>query len=522
MARTLVRGSTQIMGETITNDQIRPIDAENLVGIELAKIEKGTSIVLADGTAVAGDINLDGNKIYGSAVGVNPTDLVTKSQLDSVSAGLDAKGASHVATTGANIDLSTGGLLTIDGEVLTAGQRVLVKDQTIASENGVYDAAVGSWTRSADFDGAPTNEVSGGSFSFVTNGTVNGGTGWIVVAEGDIVVGTDDIVWTQFSGASTISGGNGITVSGTIVSADVDGTTIVNTGGAGDKIGVADAGITATQLAASVAGDGLAGGAGTALSIDLDGATLTVATAGIKVSDAGITETQIASSALSATGGLTGGSGTTIGVNGYWGVTVDANGVGVDIDGTTLALSAAGVKVADGGITATQLAVDSVTAEKINADVAGLGLISNATTGALDINVDDSTIGIVTDVLQVKAGGITETEINSSALGTGLTGGSGTTISVDASAFLALTDLVTRENQTANVDGVTAVFTLANPVVAGTEHVYVNGVLMEDGGNDYSIVAATGVITFEFVPKYNAGNADKTDKIVVTYFKVPA
>src|SRR5215471_2913619 len=56
----------------------------------------------------------------------------------------------RVATTGSNINLTTGGLLTIDGVVLAAGDRVLVKDQTDATANGLYNAATGPWTRTID------------------------------------------------------------------------------------------------------------------------------------------------------------------------------------------------------------------------------------------------------------------------------------------------------------------------------------------------------------------------------------
>jgi len=81
-------------------------------------------------------------------------------------------------------------------------------------------------------------------------------------------------------------------------------------------------------------------------------------------------------------------------------------------------------KLADGAVTAVKIGADAVTAVKINADVAGAGIVQNGTTGALDVNVDGSTIEIATDTVQVKDLGITEaklatavaTKINDSAV----------------------------------------------------------------------------------------------------------
>ena len=122
---------------------------------------------------------------------------------------------SVVAATTANITLATAvdNGKTLDGVTLATGNRILVKNQTIASANGIYIvAASGAPTRATDYDAA--GEVSSGDFIFVSGGTVNGNTGWIQTAA-VTTVGTDSLSFTQFSGAGTYTAGTGLTLSGT-------------------------------------------------------------------------------------------------------------------------------------------------------------------------------------------------------------------------------------------------------------------------------------------------------------------
>ena len=148
----------------------------------------------------------------------------SKDYVDSVAAGLDPKESVRVATTAAGTlatDFAAGE--TVDGVVLAPGDRILIKDQADASENGSYGVqAEGAPARAADHDGTPANEVSGGNFTFVEQGTVNANAGWVLTGDGVLTPGTDDQNWTQFTGAGSFTSGLGIGQSGSTIFLDTD------------------------------------------------------------------------------------------------------------------------------------------------------------------------------------------------------------------------------------------------------------------------------------------------------------
>ena len=141
-------------------------------------------------------VDFNSQRITGVSDPTGAQDAATKSYVDAVKTGLDVKDSVKVATTG-NITLS--GTQTIDGVSVAADERVLVKNQTDASENGIYDCKSGSWARSSDFDS--NTEVTSGAFTFVEQGTVNADAGFVLTTDGSITVGTTDLAFTQFSGA---------------------------------------------------------------------------------------------------------------------------------------------------------------------------------------------------------------------------------------------------------------------------------------------------------------------------------
>ena len=153
-----------------------------------------------------------------------PSQQSVKAYVDATAEGLHVLTPVKVATT----EISTlTGPQTIDGVTVTAGERILVKDQTTASGNGIYLYVDGSsWTRAPDFDS--TTEIRIGDFVFCETGTENGGHGFVMTGSSNFttsgtggVVGTDAIEFTQFSGAEQMTGGNGITISGNSISTDL-------------------------------------------------------------------------------------------------------------------------------------------------------------------------------------------------------------------------------------------------------------------------------------------------------------
>ena len=183
-----------------------------------------------------GSVSLNSQKITNLATPTSSTDATTKAYVDAVTEGLHIHESVVAATypydpssdSGGNINLATdlenGDVL--DGVTLATGNRVLVKNQTTASQNGIYVVqASGSAVRAADFD-APA-EVDGGDFVFVTGGTKNDNTGWVQTSVGITTIGTDPIEFTQFSGAGTYLAGNGLALTGSTF--EIDTTITVDT-----------------------------------------------------------------------------------------------------------------------------------------------------------------------------------------------------------------------------------------------------------------------------------------------------
>lgn len=140
-------------------------------------------------------------------------DAANKGYVDSVAQGLDTK-ASVVAATTTNGTLATAFAngQTVDGVTLATGNRILIKNQTDATANGIYTVnASGAPTRSTDMDNGTEFP---GAYVFVEQGTINGDTGWVCTNNSPVTLGTTDIVWTQFSGAGTYTASNGVLLTG--------------------------------------------------------------------------------------------------------------------------------------------------------------------------------------------------------------------------------------------------------------------------------------------------------------------
>ncbi len=190
------------------------IDTNTYLTEETDTLESITARGASTSTAVTfnGGISLGNQKITSLADPTDSQDAATKGYVDAVKSGLDIKESVRVIST-SNITLS--GLQTIDGVSLAAGDRVLVAGQTAGANNGIYVVASGAWSRAED---ANSNEkVSAGMFTFVSEGTVHGDSGWVLTTNDTIIVGTTALAFTQFSGAGQISAGDGLSKSGNVL-----------------------------------------------------------------------------------------------------------------------------------------------------------------------------------------------------------------------------------------------------------------------------------------------------------------
>ena len=163
---------------------------------------------------ITNTFDANGFKVSNLQDGTSAQDAVTKAQLDAAVQGWKWKEPVRAATT-ANITLS--GAQTIDGVSVIAGDRVLVKNQSAGADNGIYVAASGAWSRAADYDAA--SELVGGTV-FVSEGTANGNSQWTMTTDAPITLGTTALVWTQAGGGTSYTAGNGILISGGVISAD--------------------------------------------------------------------------------------------------------------------------------------------------------------------------------------------------------------------------------------------------------------------------------------------------------------
>jgi hypothetical protein len=204
--------SAKIADGTIVNGDINASAAIDQSKISGLTTDLSNKLALAGGT-MTGAIAMGTSKITGLGTPTDAADAVTKSYVDAFAEGLHIH-ASVVAATTTNITLATdvenGDVL--DGVTLATGNRILVKNQSTASQNGIYVvAATGAPSRAADFD-SPA-EIDGGDFVFVTGGTANDNKGFVQINTVG-TVGTDAIEFSQFSGAGTFTAGNGLTLTG--------------------------------------------------------------------------------------------------------------------------------------------------------------------------------------------------------------------------------------------------------------------------------------------------------------------
>lgn len=167
------------------------------------------------GTKFLNGLDLANQQVKNLADGTAATDAVTLQQLQSYVRGLDWKASVRAAST-ANVTVASPGA-SIDGVTLVAGDRVLLKNQTTASENGIYtwSASGSALIRATD---ASAGTLTAGAAVLTTEGTTNADTAWVLSTDDPITVGTTSLAFSQFGGGITYSAGNGLQLSGTAFS----------------------------------------------------------------------------------------------------------------------------------------------------------------------------------------------------------------------------------------------------------------------------------------------------------------
>jgi hypothetical protein len=464
MALTKIRGSSQIMDQSILDAQI----AAN-ADIALSKLHDGLLLIKSDGSV----------NFTAPQVGVTPTlgtHLTTKDYVDSVATGLDVKLSVRAISTS---DITLSGTQSVDGVALVAGDRILVAGQTDATQNGIYVVAAGAWARSADADNTPSGEVTSGMFTFVEEGTTYAGTGWVLTTANPITLGTTALVFAQFSRAGVIVGGAGLVLTGnTLDVVSANGGIVVNANDialtlADSTLEITSSGLKLASLAEGKILIGNASGVATAQTVSGD---ISLDAAGVATISAGaVTNSKIAIGTIGLDKLVSGTAGQIIVVNGS-GVPAYVTASGdVTIDST------GSVQLVAGSVGTTDLAGAAVTLAKLET-LDQAKFIVGTTTG-------NAQVAMSGDATMDQAGVVT----------------------VDSSIVVKVADVVTRETPSGAINGTNAVFTLANTPKVGTEHVYLNGILQDEGsGNDYTI--SGGTITFSF-------NLSTGDKLRVSYFK---
>jgi len=387
---TLTLGST-----TNTLDGLQQIDVDNVRvdGNEISTTDTDGDLSLNPNGA--GNVSFNSSRITDLSDPTDPQDAATKAYVDARAAGLDPKESVRVAST-TNIDISSGLIdgVSVDGVTVSAGDRVLLKDQNDATENGVYVVATsGAASRATDFD--EPEEVTSGVFFFVEEGNTGDNRGFVLTSDGgQQQVGTDDLNFVQFSGAGQIEAGDGLGKSGD--------TLFVNTA---NGIEVSSDNV---QLASSVAGDGLTFSSGV---IDIGGTTDRIS---VSADSIDIASTYVGQASITTLGTIS---------TGTWQgdiISPEYGGTGVDNGSKTITLGGNLTTSGANNLTLTTTGATNVTLPTTGtlATLDETETFTNKTINNSDIGVSDPGTAAFTDL--TASGDVTFTSVdNSSSVSTG-------------------------------------------------------------------------------------------------------
>ena len=468
----------------IKNFGIRGIGADVQFGKSGGRVvyDSGNSLfkVTTDGTTL-GNMNV--------ATPTLDNHAANKSYVDSIAQGLDVKDSVRAASTG-NITVGTPAT-TLDGVTLVTGDRILLKNQTTGSENGIYTYASGGLTRATDMDA--TGEFVG-AFFFVEEGTTNSDQGFVCSTNGTVTVGTTAVAFTQFTGTGQLTAGNGLSKSGNTFNVNVDDTYVEINGS--DQLTIRGTSTTGQALL-SDGSNGVAYGAVNLTSSDAVTGALGIANGGLGVdasdasgkttarSNLGLGSMAVQNSgSVSVTGGTIDISTGTLTLaadqisgNSVSGGTIDSanlsGGAGKTISAFDVTIGAGKTLDVDGvvDIDASSGNMDGVA---VGGTTSAAGTFTTMESGSVDINggaIDGATIGANV----AAAGTFTNVDATGTIKTDTLDNYSGTNIAVSAPM-----DVAGDVGVTGSVTASIAIVTDTISEKTGATGVTVDGVLMKD------------------------------------------